>query len=93
LIEYGGTLPIHSAELGEVAIIGSGVGTADGLLIAVEGHGSLVHISIAAAQEVVGQQLVVGSAMTVEIVGECLCLVAFRDSEHGESARFSAFSA
>ena len=83
LIEYDGTLPIHSAELGEVAIIGSGVGTADGLLIAVEGHGSLVHISVAAAKKVVSQHLVVGSAVAVEVVGEGLCLVAFRDGEHG----------
>jgi hypothetical protein len=49
----------------------------------VESHGSLVHVGIAAPQKVVGQQLVVGSAMAVEVVSEGLGLVTILDSEHG----------
>ena len=36
-------------------------------------------------QQVVRQQLVVGRAVTVEVIGEHLCLVALRGGEHGVS--------
>ena len=83
LIENGSSLTVDTTQARQITVSGGCIGTADGLLIAVEGHGSLVHVSVAAAQEVVGQHLVVRRAMTVEIISKGLCLVAFLDGEHG----------
>ena len=60
-------LSVHSAELGEVLVAhGGSIGTVDGVLIAFEGHRGVAFLVVGAAQEVVGQQAVVGVAVTIE---------------------------
>ena len=65
-IEYLCHLGIHSSQLGIVAIGTEGVSAVEGVLIALEGHGGFAVVEVGAAQEVVGQQAVVGRAVVVE---------------------------
>ena len=66
LIENLCHLGIDAAELFIVAGGGGGVGMVDGMLVAFEGHGGVALLVVGAAQEVVGQQAVVGVAVTIE---------------------------
>jgi hypothetical protein len=52
--------------LGIVAVGTEGVSAVEGILIALEGHGGFAVFMVGAAQEVVGQQAVVGCAVVVE---------------------------
>ena len=67
-IEYLCHLGIHSSQLGIVAIGTEGVSAVEGVLIALKGHGGFAVVEVGAAQEVVGQQAVVGCAVVVEEV-------------------------
>ena len=58
--------PIHSTQLCEVAVLGGGVGTVEGVMVALQGYRSLAVLVVGTAQQVVGQQLIVGGAMVVE---------------------------
>ena len=48
-------LPIHSCQLGVVAVLGGGVGTVEGFVIALQSHGGLAVLVVGSAQQVVGQ--------------------------------------
>ena len=53
-----------------VTVAAGGISTLDGLMIRIEGGWGLSHIGISAAEEVVGEHLLVGGAVAVEIVSE-----------------------
>jgi hypothetical protein len=55
-----------AGKLRIVAICAEGVGTVGGFLIALKGHGGLAVVVVGTAQQVVGQQAVVGRSMVVE---------------------------
>ena len=59
-------LPIHPCQLSVVTVLGGGVGTVEGFVIALQSHGGLAGFVVGAAKEVVGQQLVVRAAVAVE---------------------------
>ena len=59
-------LPIHSCQLGVVTVLGGGIGTVEGIVVALQGHGDFAVLVVGAAQQVVGQQLIVGAAVAVE---------------------------
>ena len=52
-------LGIDAAELSIVAGGGGGIGVVDGVLVAFEGHGGVALLVVGAAEEIVGQHLVV----------------------------------
>ena len=59
-------LPIHPCQLSVVTVLGGGIGTVEGVMVALQSHGGLAVLVVGAAQQVVGQQLVVGRAVVVE---------------------------
>jgi hypothetical protein len=52
--------------LGIVTIFAEGIGTIEGVLVTLEGHGGFAVVVVGAAQQVVGQEAVVGCAVIVE---------------------------
>ena len=66
IVEHICHLPINPRQLRKVAVDSRGVGTVDGIVVALEGHGGLAVLVVGTAEEVVGQQAVVGSTMAVE---------------------------
>ena len=66
VIEYLSHLSINSCELRIIAVSAGRIRTLGGFLIALKGHGGLAGLIVGAAEEIVGQQAVVGSALVVE---------------------------
>ena len=66
LVENKCHLPVNSGKLWIIAIFAEGIGTVDGILIALKGHGGLAVVMVGTAQQIVGQQAVVRRAVVIE---------------------------
>lgn len=59
-------LAIDPAQLGVVEILNGGVGAVDGVVVALESHGGIAVLVVGTAQQVMGQQTVIISAVVIK---------------------------
>ena len=64
-----GHLAIDGHEAPVVTVGREGVGTVNGILIALQGLRGLAHVAVGTAQKIVGTHLLVGGAVVVVVVG------------------------